>query len=172
MFVIFGGLPGTGKSTVAQQLAGRLEAIYLRIDSIEQAIASSGILAPDADIGPTGYIVAYRLAAENLRLGRSVIADSVNPLKITRDAYRDVAVEAGVGFLEVEIVCSDKAMHRHRVETRRPHIEGRALPTWEEVETRHYEAWDRAHLQIDTAALSVAQSVERIMEALSTDGSR
>ena len=38
MLIIFGGLPGSGKSTIARALALRLGAVYLRIDTIEQAI--------------------------------------------------------------------------------------------------------------------------------------
>ncbi|WP_075354377.1 AAA family ATPase [Desulfovibrio sp. DV] len=168
MFIILGGLPGCGKSTIAQPLAKRMKAVYLRIDSIEQGIRSSGLLASDADMGPAGYMAAYRVASDNLRLGHLVIADSVNPLEITRKAYRDVAVRAGVGFVEVECVCSDLAEHRKRVETRRSGVEGLTLPTWEQVATRHYEAWVQPHLQLDTASLSVGESVERILQAVSS----
>ncbi|WP_315707640.1 AAA family ATPase [Brenneria uluponensis] len=164
MFIIFGGLPATGKSTIARQLAYDLNAVYLRIDSIEQAIRSSGILTPDADMGPAGYLAAYRVAADNLRIGRIVIADSVNPLCITRDDYRAVAQKADVAFLEIEVVCSDKTEHRHRVETRRSTVDGLTLPTWEQVESRHYEAWNRDHLVLDTATLSPARCVAIIME--------
>ena len=168
MFIIFAGLPGTGKSTIAQNVADHLKSIYLRIDSIERAIRSSGVLTPEADMGPAGYMAACRIAADNLHLGHTVIADSVNPIKITRDAYRDVAERLGIGFLEVEVVCSDKAIHRQRVETRRSTVDGLTLPTWEQVETRDYEAWDRPHLQLDTAYLSVTESVETIVAAVSS----
>jgi predicted kinase len=104
MLIVFAGLPGCGKSTIAAALAKRLEATYLRIDSIEQAIVDAQIKP-----GAAGYFVAYRVAADNLRLGRMVIADSMNPLQITRNA------------------------------------------------------WDRAHLQIDTAKMSVAESVDLIV---------
>lgn len=172
MLIIFAGLPGVGKSTIAQQVAACIGAIYLRIDSIEQAIRSSGILPPGADVGPSGYMTAYAIAADNLHLGQSVVADSVNPLRITRDAYRDVAVKAGAGFIEVEIVCSDPVIHRHRLETRPPGVEGLKSPTWEQVETRPYEAWDRPRLQLDTAFLPVAQSVGLILDAVSAVGLR
>ena len=165
MFIIFAGLPGTGKSTIAQAMARRLGAVYLRIDTIEQAIRASGILPPGADVGAAGYIVAQRVAADHLRWGRIVIADSVNPIKLTRDAYRDVAEQAGVAWLEVEIVCSDKPVHRHRVETRPATVEGLEPPSWADVDGRSYEAWDRAPLQIDTATLSVAESVEVVVAA-------
>ncbi len=38
MLVIFGGLPGTGKTTIARRLAERCHATYIRIDTIEMAI--------------------------------------------------------------------------------------------------------------------------------------
>ncbi len=158
MFITFAGLPGCGKSTIAQALAKRLSAAYLRIDSIEQAISDAQI-----EPGAAGYLVAYRLAADNLRSGLVVIADSMNPLQITRDAYRRVAEQAGVAFLEVELICSDKTEHRRRVETRSATVEGLSLPTWESVEARQYEQWDRAPLQIDTATLSIAESVELLV---------
>jgi predicted kinase len=78
MLLIFGGLPGTGKSTIARLLAARLGAVWLRIDSIEQALIRAETVTRH-DIGPAGYLVAYAIAADNLRLGNVVIADSVNP---------------------------------------------------------------------------------------------
>lgn len=82
MLIIFGGLPGSGKSTVAQALALRTGACYLRVDTIEQAISSSASLADRHDVGPAGYVTLYRVAEDNLRLGRTVIADSVNPIEL------------------------------------------------------------------------------------------
>ena len=161
MLIVFAGLPGTGKSTIARAAALRLAAVYLRIDTIEQAIRAAGVPDP----GSAGYVAATHLAAENLRLGRTVIADSVNPLKITRDAYRDVAERCGVQCLDVEVICSDTPLHRHRVETRRSTVDGLLLPTWEQVEQRRYDAWDRPRLQLDTARLSVEESVARILAA-------
>jgi len=117
-------------------VADRRQSIYLRTDSIEQAKRSSGVLAPEADMGPAGYMAAYPIAADNLRLGHVVIADSVNPVKITRDAYRDVAEQLGIRSLEVEVVCSDNVIHRNRVETRHSTVEGLTSPTWKQVERR------------------------------------
>lgn len=166
MFIIFGGLPGSGKSTIAQSLASRMKALYLRVDSLEQAIRSSGILAASAGPGPAGYMGIYRLAADNLRLGHPVIADSVNPIEITRAAFKAVAARASVRFLEVEVVCSDATTHRRRVETRPSTVDGLIPPTWEEVESLDYEPWRNPHLRLDTAHLSVEESVAKIMAAI------
>lgn len=53
---IFGGLPGTGKTTAAKEFATRRSALYLRIDEIEHAITMS----VGSDIGTAGYAVPRR----------------------------------------------------------------------------------------------------------------
>ena len=105
MLIILAGLPGTGKTTIARELARQLGAVHVRIDSIEQAVRESGVVAVSLD--DAGYRVGYAVAEDNLRLGHAAIADSVNPLSVTRNAWIDVAKRAGADFVEVEITCSD-----------------------------------------------------------------
>jgi TPR repeat protein len=62
------------------------------VDTIEQALRCSETL--HGKVGPAGYVVAYRLAEENLRLGRTVVADSVNPLNMSLGAWLAVAANA------------------------------------------------------------------------------
>ena len=164
MLIIFGGLPGTGKTAIAQQLARELGAVYLRIDSMEQAIRDTGVVSKSLD--DAGYRVGYAVAEDNLRLGNTVVADSVNPLRLTRDAWTSVADRARAKAIEVEVTCSDPAQHRNRVETRRTDIKGLRLPTWQEVVLREYEPWERDHIVIDTASRSVAESVRDLRERL------
>src|SRR5215831_15428612 len=114
--VIFSGLPGVGKSSIARELAREIDAVYLRIDSIEQSLRDSS--APIEPMHDAGYRVAYAMAEDNLALGLTVVADCVNPISITRDAWREIADRAGVRILDIEIRCSDMAEHRRRVETR------------------------------------------------------
>ena len=73
MLVVSGGLPGTGKATVARAVAARCRAAYLRVDAIEQAMRSAGVLAAGG-VGPARYMAAYAPAEANLRLGLAVVA--------------------------------------------------------------------------------------------------
>ena len=163
MLIVFGGLPGSGKTTIARLVARGADAAYLRIDVIEQALRDA---AGPTDLAAAGYDVAYRLAESNLALGRNVVADSVNPIAFTREAWRAVARRAGSGLLQVEITCSDAAEHRRRVEGRRSDIAGLKLPDWSEVLAREYEPWEDAELIIDTATTSPKEAAASILSAL------
>lgn len=165
MLIILGGLPASGKSTIAQALAVRIGACYLRVDTVEQAIRSATPPSAVDDVGPAGYVTLYRLAADNLRLGHTVIVDSVNAIEITRQAFRDVAKKTGSRSLEVEVVCSDAAMHRLRAETRRSTVEGWTPPNWEQIGKRRFEPW-KPDLRVDTSLLSVDESVATIIKSL------
>lgn len=159
--VVFGGLPGVGKTTIASRLAAEIGAVFLRIDVIEMALHDQSV-----EVGGQGYAVAYALAESNLRLGLTVIADSVNPIPVTRDAWRAVAARAGAALVEVEVVCSDTAEHRRRVETRVTDPPGFVSPTWAEVIERDYASRDDDRLVIDTAAVEPGAAVTSLQAAV------
>lgn len=162
MLIVFSGLPGTGKTTIASDLARRTRAVYLRVDTIEQAIRDAGVLAKD--VGRSGYRVANELALSNLRFGSTVIVDCVNPVTESRKAWSDIATCTGAPLVNILVICSDKHEHQHRVETRKVDILGLTPPTWQSVLDHEYEAWESDPFTVDTALMSAAQAVVVITE--------
>jgi len=164
MLIILSGLPGTGKTTIARELSRQLAAVHIRIDTIEQALRTAGTL--DGPVNDEGYRIGYAIAEDNIRLGRTVVADSVNPIEITRQAWRNVATRAGATSIDVAVICSDLNQHRRRVETRAADIAGHDLPTWDDVLNREYHPWTGDRLIVDTAVGGVDLAVSRICSAL------
>ena len=166
MLIVFSGLPGSGKTTIARKLAAKLSATYLRIDAIEQAIRDSRVLADQ--VGPAGYVVAAALAESNLVLGMTVVADCVNPVAASRAGWRAAAGRANAALFDIEVVCSDPVEHRRRVETRVSDVAGLIPPTWQSIGQHEYEPWQTKRLVVDTARLSADKSLELIDRYLAT----
>jgi hypothetical protein len=94
------------------------------------------------------------------------VADSVNPIAITRRAWRDVATHAGTPFAEIEVICSDEIEHRRRVESRAGDIAGLPLPAWDDVQSRQRDPWETIRIVIDTAGQAEAESFVALKRAL------
>jgi predicted kinase len=164
VLISFSGLPGAGKTTVARALAREISAVYLRADSIEVALKNSSLQIHPAE--DSGYSAAIAVAKDNLVHGLDVVADTVNPIELTRRWWADAAEACNARLLNVEIVCSDLAEHRRRVEKRRSDIIGLDLPDWNRVQSRDYEDWTGNRVVLDTSKLSVNDCVKGIIEAL------
>ncbi|MEM1255030.1 MAG: AAA family ATPase [Cyanobacteria bacterium P01_H01_bin.21] len=159
---IFSGLPDTGKTTLSKRLAQATSAVHLRIDTIEQGLRDLCGIQVEGE----GYRMAYRIAADNLQLGMDVIADSCNPIDLTRHEWEQVAENNGAAFINIELVCSDDSEHRRRVESRMSDISGLKLPTWNDVVNREYHNWTKDRIVIDTAGQSESECLEALMLAI------
>lgn len=155
---IFSGLPASGKSALAKFLAKEYGAVYLRIDTVEQGLRDICGL----DVQGEGYRLSYRIAADNLKLGHNVVADSCNPIALTRAEWQDVATETGSQYVNIEVVCTDEKEHKKRVEERLSEIKGLKLPTWEEIKNREYHSWDSERIIIDTANKTAEESFQEL----------
>jgi predicted kinase len=161
MLIVFGGRPGTGKTTLSRALAQELHAAWLRVDLIEAAVWRAGV-DPAQPTGLAAYSVAFALAEVHLDMGTPTVVDAVNPVAAPRQGWRDLAAERGQTARVIEVVCSSVPEHRRRVQARSPDLPGFPVPAWEDVVGREYEPWTGERLTVDTATEPVDGCLRRI----------
>lgn len=150
--VVFSGLPGTGKTTLAEHAARLFQAPVYSADRIEAALWRSGI---HRDAGSHGamYELLGVLAEGQLRLEQSAILDAVVGHHDTRSAWQSLTRDHGASYRGVECVCSDLQLHRQRLAGRDRAIPGWYELTWEDVERAraNYQPWIQERLTLDAA---------------------
>lgn len=162
---IFSGLPGSGKTTLSQLLAKKVGAAHVRVDTIEQALRDLCSI----HVQGKGYRLAYRVASDILHAGVSVVADSCNPIELTRLEWEQVALVAGARYVNIEVICSNTTEHRNRVETRPSTIPGFKMPTWSDVESREYHEWTVERIVIGTADKTESQCLNALLSKISDE---
>ena len=167
VLLLTAGLVGTGKSSLARDLAGPLEAEVLTSDVIRKEMA--GIPVTERQFAPWGtglyteesiedtYAELHRRAEASLRSGRSVVLDASYRKRAWREAALDIARRAHVPALVLECAAPEedvRARLERRLRRNRVASDGR----WEiyAQQKASYEpvtelsAWE--HLIIDTAS--------------------
>jgi predicted kinase len=146
MLIVVSGLPGTGKSAVAERVARRLGAVQLSIDDIEDALLGAG-LAPGWTTGVAAYEAVRAAAEQNLALGRVVVVDAVNDSEPARETWRRAADATNVPVLFFVLTLDDDAEHRRRLDGRRRNLAHVREPSWEDVRRRaeSVEPWVGGH---------------------------
>lgn len=129
------GLPGTGKSTLADLLARRTGAPAFAGDWLLGALAPHRIL--DGVDRPT-VLAAYHdllgsLVTRQVLLGQSAVVDCVVDDPVLARWRANVGAQGG-RLVVAECVCSDQTVHRRRVEGRQ-----RGIPGWHEIGWDHVE---------------------------------
>ena len=149
--IIMSGLPGSGKSAVAESLSAKLSVPLFSVDPIESSLLKSG-LKRSFETGLAAYLVAETLADEHLRRGMSVIIDAVNAVQEARDLWHNLARIHHTTLIIIECIV-ERAVHKRRIESRIRNLPGIAEVTWESVENRRkeYLPWEEERLVLDTA---------------------
>jgi predicted kinase len=151
MLIVMAGLPGSGKSTVAEELAKSLRCALLSVDPIEAAMWRAGV-ERSQPTGLAAYVVAEDLARAQLLIGNDVVVDAVNDVEEARNQWKSLAAALSTPLAFIEVFCSDAATHRHRLQKRRRGIAGFPEPSWASALARQdrFQHWSDARLRLDS----------------------
>lgn len=160
--IVVSGLPGTGKTTVAEHVARSTGATVLSLAWLLGVLKSTEA-CDTARSSELAYDLLSRLAEHQLRMRCSIVLDSMAGSGPVRERWRRLASESSARLLVIECVCSDATVHRQRVGARQGGIPGWRDPDWSHVEQMRsrYEPWHEERLVID-AADSMDENVRRV----------
>jgi len=137
--VIFSGLPGTGKSTLANRLARELRWPLLCIDDVVGDVPeNAGISFWDSKVK-----ILLRLTEVQLELGLSVIVDSVF-MNLDRNHAQELARRYDAHFRPICVFISDDTVWKQRVTARYDEMNNRDVATWERIQHQRerFREWE------------------------------
>lgn len=139
MLVIFSGLPGTGKSTLADKLARELRWPLLRIDDVVGEVPEN----PDVAFWDSKVAILLGLTETQLALGLSVIVESVF-MNMDRNHAQELARKYHAGFRPVYVFVSDDKVWEQRLATRHDEMNNREVATWERIQHQRerFRTWE------------------------------
>ena len=151
--IVFSGLPGTGKSSLAESIGRQLGIPVFAKDWLEASLILSGLGSKDdlKQLGFAGYELLTVLAERQFMLNQSVILDSVASTQNSRIKWQQLAEQYGVERLVIECICSDEGVHRARLKERQRNIPGWHELEWADIEKvkQYYPPWEEEHLVLD-----------------------
>jgi uncharacterized protein len=157
--VLVGGLPASGKSTLAAKLADRLGWVLIRSDEVRKELAglahdTPAAAAPDEglyrpELVESAYREMLRRARLALERGLSVILDATWREKRTREAARRMAKATCADMIELRRV-APRALLRRRLTGRRIRAAMSSDAMLEVLDQMEFQPWPSAN-DVDTS---------------------
>lgn len=167
--IVFSGLPGTWKTALAEAVGRKLGIPVFAKDWLEATLLRCELVPSNEGkpLGSAGYQLLTTLAEHQLRLGQSVMLDSVASTESIRSSWKQLAAQYEADWLVIECICSDESLHRARLKKRHRHIPDWHELDWADVETvkSYFLPWEETRLVVD-AVLPVDENLKTILDWL------
>src|SRR6185503_19527769 len=164
--VIFSGLPGTGKSTLADRLARELRWPLLRIDDVIGEVPEN----PNVAFWDSKVAILLGLTEAQLELGLSVIVDSVF-MNTDRNHAQNIARKHHALFRPIYVFVSDDDVWKERVTTRYRESKNNNVATWQQIQHQrgHFRKWEPDTALFVDSLHSFDQNYEAVLNFVTED---
>lgn len=167
MLIMVTGLPATGKSTIARNLAKRLHGTLLRTDLIRKELhPKPGYTREEKELI---YDVMLLLTKYLLRAGITVVLDGTFYKRSLRRKVYTVAARTKSHLKIIECACPEHVIKRRmeRRARRKRNLSDADYEVYKKIASQ-FEPISRKHIVVDTS-MFLKQNIEEIMHKIRTD---
>ncbi len=142
------GVPGVGKSTLAEEIAKSLGLPLFSKDKLEASLVENGLVRTE-QLNGVGYTLLKNLVNEHLSRQQPIIIDFIADKNRVLDLWPELLTK---DLVAIECICTDKVVHKSRIESRQRNIPGWYELNWAEIEdiTAKYSPLVSDRLILDT----------------------
>jgi len=170
--ILFSGLAGTGKSTLAHAAARELKIPVISFDYfIDYALPRHVINNPGNWTNEDVVGMTHKLVEQQLSLGVSVILDAIHFSQASRDIARKLAEKHNVRFRAIHTFCSDQDVWKERVITRANNALPDETPAqWETImaELDAYAPWGKSEALFVDAIYPIDKNKQKVIRYLNS----